>query len=55
VLFGGGSSGHCRPVEQLRLKRPKSKKDAEVAKTLEELQSLHRMIGSECVFYRMIE
>ena len=47
MLFGGGSSGHCRPVEQLRPNKSKSKKDAEVAKKLAELQSLRDKLRAQ--------
>ena len=47
MLFGGGSSGHCRPVEQLRPNKTKSKKDAEVAKKLAELQSLRDKLRAQ--------
>ena len=47
MLFGGGSSGHCRPVEQLRPNKTKSKKDVEVAKKLAELQSLRDKLSAQ--------
>ena len=47
MLFGGGSSGHCRPVEQLRPTKTKSKKNAEVAKKLAELQSLRDQLRAQ--------
>jgi hypothetical protein len=47
LLFGGGSSGHCRPVEQLRPNKSKSKKDAEVATKLAELQSLRDKLRAQ--------
>ena len=47
MLFGGGSSGHIRPVEQLRPTKTKSKKNAEVAKKLAELQSLRDQLRAQ--------
>jgi hypothetical protein len=47
LLFGGGSSGHSRPVEQLRPTKTKSKKNAEVAKKLAELQSLRDQLRAQ--------